>query len=114
MYYEKVILSISAMLFVGAASMRNWAQYWSKFKFGRSNRNFTNAQVIKLEPHRVQRSNKRSTTMMFVYQGVNPGQIIVSGNNTSAKKHGRRRSKGNDNVHSQNNWDNKATKKTSW
>jgi hypothetical protein len=49
--------------------------------------------------------------MMFVYQGVNPGQIIVSGNNTSAKKHGRRRSKGNDNVHSQNNWDNKATQK---
>jgi hypothetical protein len=102
------------MLFVGAASYatRPQAHSWSKFKFGRSNRNYK--YVNKLELSRVRRSNKTTNENdAFVYQGVYQGKLweaVFSAVLTYQLKHGRYRSKGISTMRrSQNNWDNTAT-----
>jgi hypothetical protein len=63
MYYEKVILSISAMLFVGAASYARPVAGDNSSLVGQTGTS-QNAQVHQIGTTQSSRLNKRSTTMM--------------------------------------------------
>ncbi len=112
---KKVILSISAMLFVGAAS---YAQPGPAVGANSSlvgqTGTLQNALVHQIG---TAQSSKIKQTVndndAFVYQGVNPGQIMGGGVNISAKNIADIDQNGNKNYAfiSQNNWDNTAIQK---
>ena len=112
---KKVILSISAMLFVGAASYAQpgpsaGANSSLVGQLGTS-QNALVHQIGTAQSSKIKQTVNNNDA--FVYQGVNPGQIMGSGVNISTKNMADIDQKGNDNraFISQNNWDNKATQK---
>ena len=112
---KKVILSISAMLFVGFAA---YAQPGPSATANSSlvGQTGTSQNALVHQIGTAQSSKIKQTinsNKSEVYQGVKPGQIISGGLNISAKNMADVDQAGNNNVAfiSQNNWDNKATQK---
>lgn len=112
---KRVILSISAMLFVGAASYAQpgpvaGANSSMVGQFG-TNQNALVQQIGTGQNSKVKQAVNDNDA--FVYQGLNPGQILVAGVNISAKNMADIDQSGNGNKAfiSQNNWDNEAIQK---
>jgi hypothetical protein len=93
MYYEKVILSISAMLFVEHLYAQPGPSSWTNSSLVGQTGTSQMHKFIKLE--RTEFKIKQTINNdAFVYQGVNQGKLSYLVTILRLKTHGRRRSKG--------------------